>query len=289
MKNKELRLILLMIISMTTWGLSWTNAKILGQYTSPIVLMVWRFLLASLSIAPIVYWSKSSFKLSYKGLSFVLINSVFMVSYNYFFFKGTQVGLAGVGGVLVTTLNPILTTLFSGLFLGEILLKKDWLGLLLGLVAGTLIIQFWSIDTGLFFQSGNIYFIMASISWVMVTILTSRSKNTTPYISYSFWSYVFSFFFCITFTSIDQLFEVMKFGYIFWMNLFFLGVAAMSLGTTIYFYASSELGPKKASAYIFIVPVTALGFAVLILNEPVVITTVIGGIFGIFAVYLINK
>ena len=278
-----------MAASMTTWGLSWTNAKILGQYTSPTVLMVWRFLLASISIAPIVYWSKNSFKLSPKGLSFVLLNSVFMVSYNYFFFKGTQSGLAGVGGVLVTTLNPILTTLFSGLLFGEVLQKKDWFGLLLGLIAGTLIIQFWSINTRLFFQSGNIYFIMASISWVTVTILTSRARYTTPFISYSFWSYVFSFFFCITFTSIDQFFEVLTFGYIFWINLLFLGIAAMSIGTTIYFYASSELGPKKASAYIFIVPVTALGFAVLILNEPVAITTIFGGLLGIVAVYLINK
>ncbi len=278
-----------MIISMTTWGLSWTNAKILGQYTSPPVLMVWRFLLASLSIAPIVYWSKNSFKLSLKGLWFVLVNSVFMVLYNYFFFKGTQSGLAGVGGVLVTTLNPILTTLFSGLLFGEVLQKKDWFGLLLGLIAGTLIIQVWSINSRFFFQSGNIYFIMASISWVAVTILTSRAKYTTPFISYSFWSYVFSFFFCITFTSIDQFFKVLTFGYIFWINIVFLGIAAMSIGTTIYFYASSELGPKKASAYIFIVPVTALGFAILMLDEPVVITTIVGGLLGIVAVYLINK
>ena len=69
----------------------------------------------------------------------------------------------------------------------------------------------------------------------------------------------------------------------------FLSIAAMSIGTTIYFYASSELGPKKASAYIFIVPVTSLGFAVTLLNEPVAITTILGGILGIVAVYMINK
>ena len=278
-----------MIISMTTWGLSWTNAKILGQYTDPIILMAWRFLFASLSIAPIVYLSKNSFKLCLKGVSLILLNAVFMVSYNYFFFKGTQFGLAGAGGVLVTTLNPILTTLFSGLLLGEILQKKDWIGLLLGLMAGALIIQFWTINYSLFFQTGNIYFIMASISWVTVTILTSKARNSTPFITYSFWSYVFSFLFCIPFTNRDSFFEVLSFGYVFWINLLFLGIAAMSIGTTIYFYASSELGPKKASAYIFIVPVTALGFSVLILNEPVDIATIVGGLLGIVAVYLINK
>jgi len=48
-------------------------------------------------------------------------------------------------------------------------------------------------------------------------------------------------------------------------------------------------GQKKASAYIFTVPLSAMGFAMLFLNEPLIITTFIGGTFGIAAVYLINK
>ena len=278
-----------MIVSMTTWGLSWTNAKILSQFTDPLTLMVWRFLLAFVSFAPIVYLTKNSFKISFKGFIFVLVNSVFMVTYNYFFFKGTQVGLAGVGGVLVTTLNPILTTLFSGLFFGERLIKKDWLGLILGLIGGILITRFWNFDIGLFFQSGNLYFIMASLSWVTVTIVTSRSKDSISFIGYSFWSYVLAFFFCLPFSTVDQVLGVSDLGFIFWLNLIFLGVGAMSLGTSIYFYASLKLGPKNASAYIFIVPITALGFAVYILSEPLFISTIIGGFFGIAAVYLINK
>ena len=42
----------------------------------------------------------------------------------------------------------------------------------------------------------------------------------------------------------------------------------MSFGTSIYFLASSKLGPKQASAYIFLVPLSAMGFAMIILLEP---------------------
>jgi hypothetical protein len=31
-QGKELRLTILMVLAMVTWGLSWTNAKILGEY-----------------------------------------------------------------------------------------------------------------------------------------------------------------------------------------------------------------------------------------------------------------
>ena len=68
-----------------------------------------------------------------------------------------------------------------------------------------------------------------------------------------------------------------------------LAIAAMAFGTSIYFQASVELGAKKASAYIFTVPLTAIGFAMYYLNEPLDLTLMIGGTLSIFAVYLINK
>ena len=64
---------------------------------------------------------------------------------------------------------------------------------------------------------------------------------------------------------------------------------AMAFGTTIYFLATRQLGPQKASSFIFTVPVTAMLFAMLFLNEELTITIAIGSILAMFAVYLINK
>ena len=88
-----------------------------------------------------------------------------MVSYNYFYFKGTQIGLAGAGGVLVTTLNPILTALFANLIFGSIMQKKDWIGLGLGLIGGAFIIRIWEMDISQMVQSGNFFFICVINYW----------------------------------------------------------------------------------------------------------------------------
>ena len=117
-QRKDLRLTILMVLAMLTWGLSWTNAKILGQYGNASLIMFWRFIFATLSFALVLKWYGSEYKISKKNILFILGNAFFMVSYNYFYFRGTQIGLAGSGGVLVTTLNPILTSLFSSLFFG---------------------------------------------------------------------------------------------------------------------------------------------------------------------------
>ena len=85
-----------------------------------------------------------------------------MVLYNYFYFKGTQIGLAGTGGVLVTTMNPILTVTFSSLFFQEAIPKKGILGLFLGFLSGSLILRLWEVNLFSFYNSGNLLFILAS-------------------------------------------------------------------------------------------------------------------------------
>ena len=135
-----------MVLAMVTWGLSWTNAKILGDYGNAHLIMLWRFFFATLSFAPVVWWSGNSYKISRSSIRFIAANALCMVSYNYFYFRGTQIGFAGAGGVLVTTLNPILTALFSGLLFGGVLIKKDWLGLFLGLIGGGCIIRMLLMD-----------------------------------------------------------------------------------------------------------------------------------------------
>ena len=211
-----------------------------------------------------------------------------MVFYNYFYFKGTQVGLAGTGGVLVTTMNPILTVIVSSLFFQQAITKKGILGLFLGFMAGSVILRIWEINFFSFYNSGNLFFILASFSWAAVTIISSKTKNEIPFLSYSFWTFSLSVLVSLPFVPINNLFLVFEFDLTFWVNLIFLSIFAMALGTSIYFYASTELGPEKASSFIFLVPFMAILFSIYFLKEPLQLSTVLGGIIGILSVYLIN-
>jgi len=288
-QRKDLKLTVLMVLGMLTWGLSWTNAKILGLYADAPLIMFWRFLFATISFTIVVRWSNATFQISKNNILFIFFNSIFMVSYNYFYFKGTQIGLAGAGGVLVTTLNPILTAIFSSMFFGGLMLNKDWVGLGLGLASGGIILRLWELSFENLYHSGNLFFILASLSWVAVTIITSKSKEAIPFITYSFWSFLFSTFISLPIALGENILSVIYFDWIFWLNLMILSILAMSFGTSIYFLASIKLGPKKASSFIFLVPLTAMAFAMYYLSEPLELYTLIGGTIGIGAVYIINN
>ena len=274
---------------MVSWGLAWTNAKIVGSYVDALIIMPWRFGIASIFFTFVVYLSQNPFKITSRAFIFIFINSIFMVSYSFFFFKGTQIGLAGKGGVFVTTLNPLLTSLITGFFFNTKFKRSDFWGLALGFLGGLIIIEFWNISFNQLKNSGNLYFICAALSWTFVTIVTNKSKSEVPFITYSFWSFTISLLFSIFIARNSDLKQVLEFDFRFWINMFFLSIGAMGFGTTIYFLASIQLGAKRASSFIFTVPITAMGFSMLFLNESLTLNILIGGALGIVAVYLINK
>ena len=279
-----------MVFAMITWGYSWVGAKILGPYGHVSTKIFLRFFFASIALIPILLKYHIPFKIDKKGFIFILWNSISLCSYNYFYFKSTHMGLAGVGGVLVTTLNPILTSLFVFSFLDRSSAKlKEFVGLIMGLAGGGIIMRLWEMDIALMISSGNIFYILASCSWVSVTIASQKSKTHIHFLTYSFWSFLSASLFSLSFCEIESISQTINYDSIYWLNIFLLSIVVMSFANTMYFFASSKIGAVKASSYIFVVPLTAIIFSKIILNEQVLYTTVLGGILSVVAVYLINK
>ena len=285
----QFKLQIALIFAMAVWGLSWTNAKIIGIYTSPSLSMVWRFFLASICFVPVMKWTGHSFKIPQNAFKYVFLNGCLMTVYNYFYFRGTQLGLAGAGGVIVTTLNPIITSLLAVIIFKDILKSKDVWGAVLGLTGGAFIIKIWSVNYFDLVQNGNIHFLLASTSWAFVTLVTTSSKNKIHFIPYSFWSISIAGVFSIFISMGEPILSVFNYGWNFWLNLFILSAGAMVFGTTVYFLAAVRLGSRKASAYVFTVPVTAIGFSMIILGEHLDWSTAIGSPFAVSGVFLINK
>ena len=279
-----------MVFAMITWGYSWVGAKILGPYGHVSTKIFLRFFFASIALIPILLKYRIPFRIDKKGFIFILWNSISLCSYNYFYFKSTHMGLAGVGGVLVTTLNPILTSLFVFSFLDRSSAKlKELVGLVMGLTGGGIIMRLWEMDIALMISSGNIFYILASCSWVSVTIASQKSKTHIHFLTYSFWSFLSASLFSLSFCEIESISQTINYDSIYWLNIFLLSIVVMSFANTMYFFASSKIGAVKASSYIFVVPLTAIIFSKIILNEQILYTTVLGGVLSVVAVYLINR
>tara|TARA_B100000579_G_scaffold349157_1_gene302635 strand:- start:446 stop:1324 length:879 start_codon:yes stop_codon:yes gene_type:complete len=287
--KEELKFTIIMVLAMITWGYSWAGAKILGPYGDVSAKIFLRFFLASIALIPILLKYRIPFTVSKSGLQFILINAISLCSYNYFYFRSTHMGLAGVGGVLVTTLNPILTSTVVFCFVDKSVRFKDLIGLAIGFIGGSIIIRFWEMDLNLMIQSGSLFYILASFSWVSVTLSSQKSKNHIHFLSYSFWSFVVAASFSFLFCNLSDIAITINYDRYFWINILSLSIIVMSFANTMYFFASSKIGAVKASSFIFIVPLTAIIFSKILLDEPIRLTTLMGGSLSIIAIYLINK
>jgi drug/metabolite transporter (DMT)-like permease len=287
--KKERMFLAGMILSMFCWGISWASAKVLGSYGSALSISLYRFGVTFISLFILLLFFKEKLKVERKGLKDLLIASIVIALYFYLFFKGLAIGQAGAGGVLVTILNPIVSYLLMLIIAGRKPTRNESVGLGIGVIAGAILLQVWDPSVHIL-TSGNIYFLLASFSWAVLSIFTSRSSKYGSSVAFSLWMYgICSIFMLLLTTPTENITVLEKADIYFWGNLFFSATITTALATTFYFVATSKLGASKASSFIFLVPFSAAMGSWIFLGEIPQWHTVIGGLFGIGAVYILNQ
>lgn len=278
-----------MILSMTCWGFSWTSGKILSAYGDPLTISFLRFALTFVSLIFILLAMKEKMLLSAKGAFDLIAASVLISIYTYLFFKGVSVGKAGAGGVLVTVLNPIITYAITIAAARRKPSRNESIGLMLGLAAGIVLLKLVT-EAGEIFKAGNIYFLLAACSWSVLSRFTAKATRYGSSLAFSFWMYGISTVLMFLFSGAASTMDTFaKSDLTFWGNLFFSATITTSLATTFYFVATSKVGASKASSFIFMVPFSAALGSWIFLGEVIELHTIVGGLLGIAAVYILNK
>jgi drug/metabolite transporter (DMT)-like permease len=244
---------------------------------------------SAIGLIPLLIYFKQSLLFSKKALVSILFGTFFLCAYNYFFFLALSNGLAGLGGVLVTTLNPLITYLIMAGYSKNKIKNNQLVGVILGLIGGVFIMRLWDFGVEDLTQGGNIYFLIAAALWSALSISSAGAKNHVAVLSFSFYLYVMTTIISFFLADTQEIIDSLSFGWYFWANMIFISLVTTAIATTIYFKASTILGSATASSYIYLVPVTAIAGSYFLLGEVPKVTTLIGGTICILAVTLINK
>lgn len=278
-----------MILSMFCWGLSWTSGKVLSGYGGADVITIYRFAFTFVSLVVILALTNQNFRIAGKGIPDVLMASVLIGLYTYLFFKGLSVGKAGAGGVLVTTLNPLI-------MFGIVLLikrrkpeQREIVGLLIGLIAGGILLKVWD-NWDVVWSSGNSYFLLATLTWALLSLITARSSRYGSPVTFSLYMYGACTVLMLLIADYGKIVEVIAVAdSYFWGNLFFSSTITTALATTFFFVATAKIGASQASSFIFLVPFSAALGSWVFLNEVPQLNTIVGGVLAIIAVFILNK
>lgn len=285
--NKNLFYFLL-FLAMAGWGGSWVNAKVLSSYINEYELIFFRNIFTIITLVPVLIITKKYFYISKKSLFLVLIASVIMIAYMKCFFLGTKYGTASLGGSLVTSLIPINTFIIMALFFGKKIVKKDFFALIIGAFGVMTMLEVWSFNVNEIFSIDNVYFLVASVLWALLTIVSSKSTNTSPLV-FSFYMYVITTIIVMVFFLDVRGIDYNRFDSIFWLNILSIAVVSTTFATSIYFVGIEKLGANEVSSFIFLVPFFAIILSVIFLNEKITLSVVIGTMLTLTSVKILNN
>ncbi|WP_228721305.1 DMT family transporter [Arcobacter cloacae] len=278
-----------MVFAMIFWGASWISTKVLTTYVNEYELVFLRMGICFITMFPIIYFYKLSFKIDLKSFYLILVASVILTFYSIVMFLGVEHGTGSFGGALVTTLIPIITFILIAFLHKKTISLKHSFALILGAFGVLNMLNIWNFDLYEIFSKDNIYFLLAAFLWSILTIVTSKATKINAFV-FTFYTYIISSSVLFIFFVDANIFEkVLDFDFIFWFNIFVITILSTTFATSIYFIGASKLGAKEASSYIFLVPASALSFGAIFLGEEITFNVIIGTIFTIIAIYILNN
>jgi drug/metabolite transporter (DMT)-like permease len=279
-------LMFLMILAMVLWGIGWPALKIVTQSVTVEVVTFWRFFIMFFAFIPVLLWWKKPLHVSKKAALIIIASALLNIMFMYFSFWGVQVGSAGMGGVLITTISPLLTVLLAVRFLHVQVRRSQWFGLVIGLIGGMVMLEVWTLEV---LQGGNAFFLMSALVWAGLTLLSQKSHLHLEPLHYSFLLSCAAIPIMYGATFQSDLMVVFHQDMRFWSALLFLAVLGQTVASTIYFIASGKLGSGVASSYMFLVPLTALIASYFMLEEVPSFYLLIGGLISSVGLVFINK
>lgn len=271
-KNREAWLMLLAVT--VIWGYTWVAQKLGLNHMGPFSFSVFRFALGSLILMGLILYKRSA-SISLKDLPALAMLGLMMTTATFsFWMVGMRNVSAGTAAMIAYTM-PLWTMLFAHRFLGEPLTFKKGAGLVAGL-GGLALIAGPSAASEKDLL-GTFLVLLGAISWAASNVMTkarfpSHDMLAVTGIQMSFGT--------IGLILLSLIFEPSLLPERWTPDLvaliLFTGILASAFSFFAWFYALSRLPAGQTAVSVLLVPVFALLFDWLQLDEPITWKTAAG-------------
>ena len=275
------------ILFILLWASAFVTSKAIVSDSSPFAALGLRFGLVSFGFFLFCLFTKNKiilpikifFKASVIGICF---HGLYLGGVFYAIDKNLSVGITAI----IVSLQPILTALFAGPLLKEVVTWKQWLGIILGFIGTLLVIGF---DIG---ESIPIIALVASIIGLMAitsgTLLQRKIGIDIPLATSNFYQAFSAFIFLIIVT---YLFEspFINFTRDFILSMSWQIIFVSFGAFTILQYLINTGTASRTATLFFLVPPVSVVMAWLFLNEQMNIIDIMGLVIATIGVYIATR
>ena len=293
MKKPYLFPILEALFAVIVWGASFVATKVAMRDVAPVTLIWLRFGMGVAILgAAVLLRQQFAFPPRKDWLYLALLGFLGITFHQWLQSTGLITSQATTTAWIVATI-PIFMALLGWLVLHEKLARVQILGIFLAALGVLLVVtkgDFSVLSTGKIGTTGDFLILLSSPNWAVFSILSRRGLRQYPATRMMFFVISLGWLF----TSI-QLFtgpglsEIPNLTWEGWLGIGFLGIFCSGLAYIAWYDALQALPVAQTGAFIYIEPLVTVLVAALVLSEPLLWASLLGGGTILLGVWLVNR
>ncbi len=281
------------LFSVVAWGASFIATKFALRDVSPITIVWLRFGMGVLLIGFAVVLRKKFILPSWRDTAYFALLGLIGITYHQWLqATGLQTAQASTTAWIVAT-TPIFMALLGWLVLKERLSVIQIGGIFLAAFGVLLVVSggdFGSLGMDQAGMPGNLYILASAPNWAIFSVLSRRGLDRYP--ADVMMLYVMGFgwlFSSILFFSGPGFSEFGQLSANGWTGVAFLGIACSGLAYVFWYDGLQAIPASQLGALLYLEPLVAVGIAAVLLAEPVLVASIIGGAAILAGVYLVER
>jgi drug/metabolite transporter (DMT)-like permease len=275
------------------WGASFIATKVALRDVLPITVVWLRFMQGVLILGIAVILRGQSGIPEVKDLPYLTLLGLIGITFHQWLQStGMVTSLASTTAWIVAT-TPIFMALMGWVFLREKLKGLQIAGIFLAFFGVILVVsggEIRSVLSGQFGAPGDILILISAPNWALFSILSRRSLARFPatqmmfYVMTAGWIFISIIFFCGP--GLGDITDLSVQG---WLAISFLGIACSGLAYIFWYDGLQELQSAQAGTFLYLEPVVAVIVSFIVLNESLLLVSLLGGAGILLGVYLVNR
>jgi drug/metabolite transporter (DMT)-like permease len=282
---------LLAFMAALIYGVSFTVAKeVMPLYVQP-----FGFILLRVLGATVLFWTVGAFlqreKIENSDFPRLFLGAVFGIALNQLsFFKGLSMTTPINASVIMVT-SPILVLIFSSFLLNEKATKKKIAGIFIGLFGAVMLIVFGK-EVGIATNAalGNLLVLLNASSYALYLIIIKNLTRKYHAITLAKWLYIFGLIMVIPF-GISEL-SLVEWNTLPMPAMYRIGFIILFTSFLTYMFnlfAIKQLKPTTLSIFIYLQPVIASGYALIVGSDSLNVIKVAATLLIFIGVYLVTR
>lgn len=280
------------------WGGTFIAGRIIAQALPGMYLIpaAGRFGVACLMLVPLAWKMEGGLpRLTRQQVAATLaLGATGVFIYNIGFF-GALARMPAGRAALFVALNPIVTALALALFFRERLGAVKWLGIALAFVGAAVIITRGDIagalhDLSQSLGAGELMMFCAISSWAAYTIIGRHALKGLSPVAATTYAALWGFAMLAAASAFEwPAWEAARFTWQAIAAIVYLGAFGTVIAFVWYYEGVNAIGPARTAVFNNLVPVFGITLGAVLLQEPVLVSMVVGGALVIAGVSLTNR